>query len=254
MKLLVLLLAGQKTTPEVIAKTLGVKLDWVWAMLARLRESGLTINYDKDAKRYSVGITEAMSEGLIPKLANRFNRAMKQKSLAQPPIRFVTSQDRYTKDQFAKYLGTTPQNIQNMISGYEGQSLPEGWVAFRLTEAGRWLLQPMAKTDRGRTWTLPDNVKTGAFEYVVGSGGKMKVTGPKPAEFETCCKLVDGGLCPNHSTAVHLCNTHYYRVLRNLGKHGKDLLRELRARKADPEIIADVQKWVHKKSREKGVA
>lgn len=249
-KFLVILLSGQKATPQVVARTLGVSVAWVFEMTAKLKAAGLRISYDQRLQRYSVGLPDEMKES-ISKLSNRLNRAMKQKQLAQPPVKFVTSLDRYTKEQFAQYLGTTPQNVQNMIAGYKGQGLPEGWVAFRLVEGGRWLIQKMPTDRTGKKYRLPENIESSAADYVIGGDSALKVSGPKPATFQACHWLVEGKQCANTALAHFLCNKHYWPVLRHPEREGKQFLRDLRGTKGTPsEVTADVQRWVHRRKIE----
>lgn len=247
-KFLVIIISGQKTTPQVIAKTLGVSVAWVFDMVARFKAAGLSIAYDQREKRYSVDFPGMSGE--IQKLSNRLDRAMKKKGLSAPPVRFVTSLDRYTKEQFAQYLGTTAQNVQNMIAGYGGQSLPEGWVAFRFDQGGRWLIQKMPTDRTGKKYRLPENVAQGAIEYKIGADGTLKVSGPKPATFNPCYWYEKDKRCGQVALAHSLCHKHYWPVLRHPDREGKQFLRDLRAHKAPPDIVADVQKWVHRRKVE----
>jgi len=184
-------------------------------MTDRLRKAGLDVEYDQLRQQYSVGLSEGMAKGFIPKLATKLNRAMKEKGLKEPPQRFVSSLDRYTITQFAEYLGSSPQNIQNMIIGYKGQSLPEGWVAFKISDNGRWFIQKMETGRSGKDYRIPDNVKSASTEYVVGRGGMKVAGGAKPSTIAKCIVFENGKRCQNPRLAKRLCSFHYYQARRH---------------------------------------
>lgn len=213
-KLLLTLLAEPKIRADRLAKSLGVSQGWVYLMTMRLREAGLDIEYDRNrGGQYSVALTPELQEGILGKYAARLKRQLTDHSRKFQPVSFVSAIDRYSVRQFAEYLGTTPQNIGNMLQGYRGQSLPEGWVGFQVSERGKWFIQKMIADRSGKHWTVPDNVKNGAFSYVTGRGD-LKVSGPKPA-FKQCYVPYDmEGKSPHHEPVLSfgLCNRHYFRA------------------------------------------
>lgn len=249
LKLLVILLAEPKITAEALAKTLSVSVAWVFAMTARLREAGLDIEYDRTQQRYSVGLSESFAEGFIPKLANRLNRAMKASGLRQPPERFVSSLDRYTVAQFAQYLGSSRQNIQNMIIGYKGQQLPEGWIAFRISDGGRWFIQKMETGRSGKDYRIPGNIKEAAVEYVIGRGGMKVLGGSRPATVQRCIVFENGKRCENPQLAHFLCSFHYYQARRH-PEFTKQWMKEARSHGIPAIEIKNLREWSEERSKE----
>lgn len=210
LKLLVILLAEPRVDASILARMVGMSENWVNKMMSSFREAGVNIEYDRPNKRYSVGLSDEITEGILGKIAAKLRREIGQAKFSQPPVRFVSSLDRYTVREFSQYLGTTPQNIYNMISGYKGAELPSGWCAFQLSEGGKWFIQRMPTDKTGKVFRLPDNVKEGAHSVIVGKGNPVK--GTRELVERSVCAVPK---CGEPILAKRLCNGHYYQARRH---------------------------------------
>jgi biotin operon repressor len=209
LKLIITLLAEPRMSAEALASALGTSTAWVHKMTMMLREAGLNIEFDRTKSQYSVGLSEELAKGLLGKYSARLKRSITTHELKNPPIRFVESLERYDVRQFSQYLGTTPQNIHNMISGYKEQALPQGWVAYQVSPAGKWMIQKMDADRSGQKHVLPHNVK-GAHAYVIGTNEKSSATGAKPKK-----AICDFLKCKDEVLAKDLCSAHYYKARRD---------------------------------------
>lgn len=208
-KLIVTLLAEPRVSAEALGKALGVSAAWVHKMTGILRESGLDIEFDRIKGQYSVGLSEELQKGLLGKYSARLKRSITTHELKNPPIRFVTSLERYDVRQFAEYLGSSPQNVYNMIAGYKGQALPAGWVAYQISPAGKWFVQKMNTDRSGKKFLLPDNVKD-AHAHVIGTNEQIGPGGKKPPK-----PVCGWQACKEPLLAKGLCSGHYYQVRRD---------------------------------------
>lgn len=208
-KMIVTLLAEPRMSAEALGKALGVSAAWVHKMTGILRESGLDIEFDRTKNQYSVGLSEDLAKGLLGKYANRLKRSITSHELKNPPIRFVTSLERYDVRQFSEYLGSSPQNVYNMIAGYKGQGLPIGWVAYQISPSGKWFIQKMNTDRSGKKHLLPDNVKD-AHAHVIGINAQAGPEGKKPEK-----PLCEFRGCKEISMAKGLCSYHYYKIRRD---------------------------------------
>jgi biotin operon repressor len=208
-KLLLMLLVEPRLSQPQLAKVIGVTPGNVMNMIERFREAGLEFEYDFAKKQYVGKFSETLEKTLLGSFAKKLKTAVKE-AQTPPALKFVSEIERYTLVEFAQMMGTTPQNIYNMIIGYKGQALPAGWVAYQLTASGKWFLKKMLTDRTGQKFVLPPNIKEAA-RYVIGSGDPMSI---KDKALQKCI-MGDG----DSVAAKGLCMKHYQDSRRHLEKY-----------------------------------
>jgi len=214
LKLILALLAEPRANARMLASSLGMSEAWVNKMTGDLRGAGLNVAYDRNKGEYNVGLSDDLKRSL-DNYARRLRKVVHEAKLYQPATRVVPSLERYDIRQFADYMGTSQPNVYNMISGWKGQHLPAGWVAYQITAGGKWFIQKMIMTKSGKPTILPQNVKE-AYTYKIGDGKPMQgnVDG---VDIPLCrhkgCDT-DGGK-PGRQLAKGLCTFHYYQARRH---------------------------------------
>lgn len=199
-KLLLALLSEPRIKANELAKTLDVSTNYVARMISRFREAGLDIDYDFQKGQYVGKFTDQLAKTVLGTYSKKLRKVIREAEFSQPPVRFIDSLERYDLAQFAAKMGTSPQNIYNMIIDYKGQKLPAGWVAYQLAPAGKWFVVAMRKDRTGSKFELPDVVTT-AHSYKVGEGDPVSIKSKAIA-----CAVPKCGLPP---VARGFCQTHY---------------------------------------------
>lgn len=206
-KMLVTLITEPRMKAADIATLLDVSPNYIARMLARFREAGINIEYDYKKMQYVGKFEEQLGATILGPFAKKLKRAITTAEFSKPPIKFVTSLDRYTVAQFSEMLGVSPQNVYNGINGYKGQKLPTGWVAYQSTDGGNWMIVK-ARTDRsGKKYEVPPEIELNSHRYVLGAGDALK--GKQKASH---CKYP---ACQEATMSRGLCSVHYYQARRH---------------------------------------
>lgn len=211
-KVLVTLLAEPRVKAAQLAQILEQSPSNVARLIARFRESGLTIDYDFSSETYKVDFTESLQKSLLGKYAKKLRRIVSDTQASKTPVKFVSSLDRYSLPQWAEMHGTTPQNVYNMIIGYKGAHLPSGWVAYQMMDRGKWLIQKMDRDRTGTKYAVPSNLKE-AFRMVTGTGAEAS---DRVTQIRRMQCAVRG--CKDGILSRGLCSAHYYMSRRSPGR------------------------------------
>ena len=198
-KMLTTLLAHPKVTASELSKLLGVSTSTIANMLMKFREAGIDIDYDFSNRTYVGKFAEQFKESVIAPYADRVRTTIGGRY--EPEMSEVKKIERYTVTLFAQKIGTSPQNVQNMLSGYKGQKLTRGWVAFQLVEGGRWTIQKAEV--KNNQYVVPASVKKEAFQYVIGDTQVIE-----PRQKTVVCQKPK---CGKPVFAKGLCAGHYQK-------------------------------------------
>jgi hypothetical protein len=195
---LVTLMVDPKLKADDLAKIAGLTPNGVARLLGELRDAGFDVHYDYSKEKYVGKLTADLEESILGPVAQKIRRAVSKSEASRPPVRLVSSLERYTVPQFAELTGDTPSNVYNKITGYKGAKLPAGWVAYQNTERGKWMVQKMVADRTGTKFTLPENVKEAA-QYVIGEGDPQRMRA-RPLKCLVCdeTNVVARGLCGAH--------------------------------------------------------
>jgi plasmid maintenance system antidote protein VapI len=189
-----------------LAEAIGVTPNYIAQMLMRLRQAGIDIEYDFKEQRYVGKFSEQFERGLMGAFLKKFRRQVLKADFSQPPVKFVDSLERYELSEFAEKIGTSRNNVYNMISGYKGLSLPPGWIAIQREPRKKWMVQKMPTDRSGKRYELPKSIE-GVHKYVVGGTEIVPLN-----EKRSTCGYPE---CENPVFARGLCNQHYYRARRH---------------------------------------
>ena len=206
-KILVALLTEPRIKSNELAEALGVSPNYIVRMIGRFRDAGLDISYDFDKQQYVGKFNEQMSKSMLGPYARKLKSVISRAEFSKPPVRFVSTLDRYTTSQFAAHMGVTLANVSNMLMGYKGQKLPAGWIGYQTKPNGRWFIQRAATDRSGKKYIVPDHIQEIAHKYVIGEGDAVDFKAKKSeCNVPKCGKLV---------FARGLCSEHYYKARRH---------------------------------------
>jgi DNA-binding Lrp family transcriptional regulator len=205
-KLVIALLTEPRLTQTELSNAVGVTPNVIARMLGRFRQAGLVVEYDYSNERYRVNLADKLERSVLGPFAKKIRKSISESEKTKPPVKFIASLDRYTVPEWADAFGTSPENVYNMITGYKGQKLPAGWVAYQMKPRTRWFLKKMETDRSGLKFVLPDIVNE-AHEYHEGTGEPLTKKGKKGK-----CLFPK---CPEPLLAKGMCNGHYYQVRRH---------------------------------------